>query len=711
MLPKNKPSKCFFVVYLRLHMKRILFYILIFITGHTALYAQMPIQNNTTDGFGNNGDPLDPNYAIQQDSTEQIDVKSVPIELHMWTVDKRLGNIIPVPVDTVFHQFQNTNLTEGMNGHYNYLGNLGSPRISRIFFDRPDYTPFLFTDPYSAFIMQPSDIRYTNTKSPFANLTYYKGGSKRDGEDRFKSYFSVNVNKRLAFGFSIDYLYGRGMYASQSTAFFNGNFFSTYLGDKYNMHFLFSMNNLKMAENGGITDDNYIMDPQSMSEGKKQFAPRDIPTNLTNTFNYNRNYVVFLTHRYNLGFYKDAESKDNKKPKKEFVPVTSFIHTLHLQTDNRKFIGNAPDSAIYVNTFLNNLETKDQTKHLKVKNTVGLSLREGFNKWAKFGLTAFASYEYRNYTLPDTLGSRRNAFTKKYTENTLSVGGELSKVQGKLLHYNVTGEIALAGTDVGQFNVDGKIDLNFRLFKDTVRLQAHAYIKNLNPSFYFRHFHANHYWWDHNDLAKEFRTRIEGELAIDRWRTNLKVGVENIKNYTYFDNADIRNPKDQAKFLNNAAVRQNSQNIQVFSAILNQNFKLGILRLDNEIVYQKSSNKTVLPLPDFSLYHNLYLNFSLAKKVVNIELGADLRYFTKYDAPDYSPAIGQYYLQNPEKLVKIGGYPIINVYANIHLKRTRIFVMMYHVNQGMGDSNYFLAPHYPIDPRMFKFGISWNFFD
>ena len=36
-------------------------------------------------------------------------------------------------------------------------------------------------------------------------------------------------------------------------------------------------------------------------------------------------------------------------------------------------------------------------------------------------------------------------------------------------------------------------------------------------------------------MDKEFRTRIEGELSIARWRTRLKAGVENIKNYTYFN--------------------------------------------------------------------------------------------------------------------------------------------------------------------------------
>ena len=270
----------------------------------------------------------------------------------------------------------------------------------------------------------------------------------------------------------------------------------------------------------------------------------------------------------------------------------------------------------------------------------------------------------------------------------------------------------MLGEDAGQFSVEGQGDLNFRLFNDTVRLEANAYIKNLNPTFYYRHFHSKHYWWD-NDLSKIMRTRIEGKLSIDRWRTQLKAGVENITNYTYLDNASVKytNANDVVSYKNDMAVRQHSGNIQVFSASLRQDFKLGILHLDNEITYQKTSNETVLPLPELVLYHDLYIRFGLAKKVLNIEMGADMRYFTQYYAPDYAPAIGQFYLQNPDTRYKLGGYPLINGYINLHLKRTRIFVQMYNLLQRTGEKSYFLAPHYPLNPRILKVGLSWNFFD
>ena len=145
--------------------------------------------------------------------------------------------------------------------------------------------------------------------------------------------------------------------------------------------------------------------------------------------------------------------------------------------------------------------------------------------------------------------------------------------------------------------------------------------------------------------------------------------------------------------------------------MLQQKLKVGIFHLDGEVAYQKSSEQDILPLPELSAYGNLYMKFGLAKKVLQIEMGADVRYFSKYYAPDYSPVIGQFYNQNPDDKIEIGAFPIVNVNANLHLKRTRFFIMMYHVNAGSGKSNYFLAPHYPINPRMIKFGLSWNFFD
>ena len=666
-----------------------------------------------------NGNPID--------TTAVTDASTIPIGLYQWKVTRRLGNIVPIPVDTLHAGFQNTNDPAGPTGQYNYLGNLGSPRMSRIFFDRKEESQFFFTDPYDQSVLRPEDVTFTNTFSPYTNLTYYKSFQNRNSEERFKSYFAINANKRLGFGFYIDYLYGRGMYNNQSTAFFNGGLFASYRGDKYDMHFIFNNDNLKMRENGGIADDRYITDPLGMAEGKKQYQSTDIPTVLNKVWNHNTSYHAFLTHRYNLGFYKDKEktdslasdnlsiANDSIEAEREFVPVTSFIHTLELDFNGRKYItqDDAQNRQYFEHTYFGN-DSIDQNRRTSLRNTFGISLREGFNKYAKAGLTAFLTHEYRDFTLPDSTDVPDQRIIKHYKENVVYVGGELLKEQGKLLHYKVLGEYAVAGEDAGQFRLEGNGDLNINLLGDSVRLDVNAYIKNLNPVFYYRNFHSKHYWWDNSDLSKIMRTRVEGKLNFNRLGTTLRAGVENIKNYTYLANTSVPVTNSNGEiisFKNNAAVRQHSGNIQVFTAMLQQKLKLGIFHLDGEVAYQKSSEPSILPLPELSAYGNLYLHAGLVKNVLKVSLGADVRYFTKYNAPDYSPVIGQFYLQNPENTVAIGGCPMVNVYANLHWKRTRIFVMMYNVNQNTGNSRYFLAPHYPISPRLLKLGISWNFFD
>ncbi|MDO4180179.1 MAG: putative porin [Bacteroidales bacterium] len=700
-------------------MKRIVSFIfLIFLCCSSYVAAQQRLSNqygSSASGldrgnYDRNGNPID--------TTAVVDANTIPIGLYAWKVDSRFGNVTYVPIDTLQHQFQNSNDVGGITGQYNYLGNLGSPRLTRIFFDRRDPSQYLFTDPYDFCVLRPEDVTFTNTLSPFTNLSYYKGGSSRYGEERFKSYFAINANKKLGFGFYIDYIYGRGLYTNQSTALFNGGLFSSYRGEKYDMHFIFNNDNLKMAENGGITDDRYITSPLDMAEGKKEYSSSEIPTRLNQIWNHNTSYHAFLSHRYNLGFYKektDSVSADSVKTTEVFVPVTSFIHTVQVDLNNRKYISYDynQNNQYFEHNYLGT-DSIDNTKRTSVKNTIGIALQEGFNKWAQAGLTAFLSYEFRNFALTDTTDVQGGRVIDHFKESSLSIGGELSKKQGKLLHYNVLGEIAIAGEDAGQFSVEGKGDLNVKLFGDTVRLDANVFVKNQNPVFYYRHFQSKHYWWDNNDLSKIFRTRIEGKLTIDKWGTQLRAGVENIKNYTYLANTSTPITGAEGEitgFKNNAAVFQHSGNIQVFSAILNQRLRAGIFHLDAEVAYQKTSEADVLPLPELSAYGNLYMKFGLAKKVLQIEMGADARYFSKYYAPDYSVAMGQFYNQNPNEKIEIGGFPVINVYANLHLKRTRFFVMMYHINAGSGTSNYFLAPHYPMNPRMFKFGLSWNFFD
>ena len=757
---------------------------LLFFIFPSISFAQFDDNYNQIDAEGN---MTSRNKTNRKDTLKNE--KEIPEGIKVWTIDSRFGDRKPALPDTLSHMFMNTVFTTGLRGEYNTTGNLGAPRINRIFTDRQNEGQFIFTQPFDFFITPIGQFHFTNTLSPFTNITYNTAGNRLNGEDHLTTKFGVNAGKKLGVGFKFDYLYGRGYYQDQSTAHFNYTMYGSYIGDHYQAHLLLSTNHQKVTENGGITNDNYIIHPESYSD---KYTTSEIPTVLSQNWNRNDNQHIFFTHRYNLGFSrkvpmtadeikakkfamaskKDNESskqeketsRNNKKDepiegrpdnakimgtepdgqkktndrlaldkhtadsllsienkkqadsmwmKKEFVPVTSFIHTIQFDNYRRIYQAYNTPSNYYANNYnvqeyLSGDSIYDKTRYYSLKNTFALSLLEGFNKWAKAGLKAFITSDLRHFTLPNTTG------IDSYNEHNLSIGAQLSKTQGKLLHYDAIAETWLTGSDAGQMKLDVNADLNFKLFGDTLTLSANGFLYRLNPTFYYRHFHSRHAWWDNNNLSKIIHSRIQGILNYQKTRTTLRVEIDEIKNYTYF--ASSYNTVNDNRVNHAIIVKQNNGLIHLLTASISQDFTFGPINWENMITYQNSSNKTVLPVPALNIYSNLYLRFKIAH-VLRCDFGADVRYFTKYYAPDYVPILGQYAIQTntdtngSDNRIEIGNYPVANVYANFHLKHTRFFIMLSHFNAGTGRKNYFFTPHYPLNQSILRFGLSWNFFN
>lgn len=757
---------------------------LLFFIFPSISFAQFDDNYNQIDAEGN---MTSRNKTNRKDTLKNE--KEIPEGIKVWTIDSRFGDRKAAVPDTLSHMFMNTVFTTGLRGEYNTTGNLGAPRINRIFTDRQNEGQFIFTQPFDFFITPIGQFHFTNTLSPFTNITYNTAGNRLNGEDHLTTKFGVNAGKKLGVGFKFDYLYGRGYYQDQSTAHFNYTMYGSYIGDHYQAHLLLSTNHQKVTENGGITNDNYIIHPESYSD---KYTTSEIPTVLSQNWNRNDNQHIFFTHRYNLGFSRkvpmtadeikakkfamaskkeNESSKQEKEPsrnnkkdepiegrpdnakimgtepdgqkkindrlaldkhtadsllsienkkqadsmwmKKEFVPVTSFIHTIQFDNYRRIYQAYNTPSNYYANNYnvqeyLSGDSIYDKTRYYNLKNTFALSLLEGFNKWAKAGLKAFITSDLRHFTLPNATG------IDSYNEHNLSIGAQLSKTQGKLLHYDAIAETWLTGSDAGQMKLDVNADLNFKLFGDTLTLSANGFLYRLNPTFYYRHFHSRHAWWDNDNLSKMIHSRIQGILNYQKTRTTLRVEIDEIKNYTYF--ASSYNTVNDNRVNHAIVVKQNNGLIHLLTASISQDFTFGPINWENMITYQNSSNKTVLPVPALNIYSNLYLRFKIAH-VLRCDFGADVRYFTKYYAPDYVPILGQYAIQTNtdtngnDNRIEIGNYPVANVYANFHLKHTRFFIMLSHFNAGTGRKNYFFTPHYPLNQSILRFGLSWNFFN
>ncbi len=673
-------------------MKKNIITIIILLLSFISIWGQesrfIPSDKKKISSTGNN------------DKNDKIKAKhdTVPIA-YVWRINETTGERFPAIRDTIRYNFQQTTLPDGQSVAMSHLGNVGSPSYSKLFFENEYQRSFFFWNSLEPYFKTPGKQLYYNTTVPYSNLFYQSGGSQSNKEERVKGEITSNFGKYVNLGFNIDYIYSRGYYQSLSNKSLNYNLSGSYIKDRYEMHAWGGNYSFLNSENGGLNNDSFVTDPNNPNYASLNYTSSSFPVNMNLTWNRVRGRQLFVTNHYHLGYYNKEKKHINEKDTivKTFVPVASFILTSQYTHQFRRF-SSYDTLAINSSTTVEALDTlysktyynrpvNDLTTLTEWKNTFGLSMREGFKDWVKFGLTAYVQHTNRRYSLPDSI---KNNFNKHF-QNNVALGGVLSKTSGKSLKYDIDAEISLAGHDFGQFKANAKLQTFAKFAGKEASLTATAYIKNLKANYLMSNVQSKYFWWNDKATGDIRRVFVGGELNLPQTGTKFNIGVENIQNYQYFNASKT--------------VDQNSGSVQVLAARLDQNLNVGILHWDNQLVYQTSSNQSVIPLPQLSAYSNLYLLTKVAK-VMTVQLGIDAHYHTAYYAPGYEPALMAFYNQQD---VKVGGFPMSTIYINAHLKKTRFFVMYYNVLKDVGSHGYFSLPHYPVNPMIFKWGLSWDF--
>ena len=620
-----------------------------------------------------------------------------------WTASSPLGLRIESPIDTLFENYAQKSVPSMVSDAWATTGNLGAEGSNMIWLERHSSSDFYFRDPLAHWLPSEHTMKYYNSRIPMTLLSYNASGGKETAQEKLKGDFSGNINSKAQVGALLDYIYSKGSYANQALKNLTWGASGSYMGDRYEMQAFYNHYNSLNKENGGITDSRYITDPAALQGGVSSINAKSIPTRLTAAHTRYVGGQLWMNHRYKVGYWHEEKTENDTIVKRTYIPVMSFIWTIDYSFAKHLFYNTAPGEAtgFFENTFLSATGTRDETKFSSVTNTVGVSMLEGFHKYAKFGLAAYARYQFRTYTqtpdtldhtVPTTLSPLPDYYfniANKKNQNLLWVGGQLTKQRGTLLTYDVTAEFGIIGEAAGDINIDGNVGTKFRLLGDTVNISAYGRFVNAHAPYLMQSYRSNHFIW-YNDFGKERTFKAGGILRIPHTGTAINIGVENIQNHIYFG-AD-------------AMPVQHSGSVQVFSAKLEQRLKAGILHWDNRITYQTSSNEAVISIPKLAVYSNLYLKCNIA--TLKLQFGIDCDYYTKYYAPSYQPATMAFYNQRE---VKCGNYPFMNLYANMKLQKARFYVLFSHINQGWFGKNYFSMPNYPLNPRRFQIGVAVDF--
>ena len=621
-----------------------------------------------------------------------------------WKLLSPLGLREEASIDTLFENYSMEFVPSAVSAAWATTGNLGGAGQNMIFAERAPMSNFFFRDAISHWLPSESKEKFYNTRIPMTLLSYSSSGGRDNSQERFQTTFSGNINAKAQLGAMIDYLYSKGSYANQAVKDLAWGVQGSYIGDRYEFQGFFNHYNMVNQENGGITDMRYITDPAEVQGGVTSVDTKTIPTRLNDAYSRQKGDELYLNNRYKVGYWHEEQVNDTTV-KRTYIPVSSFIYTLKYQSGKHMFVDYTPSETqeYFGRTYLDPNQTYDKTTYWTLTNIFGVSLLEGFHKYAKFGLAAYISHQVRNYTMPvDTL-DRSNPEEAGLTpmpegidiphskrEQLAYVGGQLTKQRGSVLTYGATAEIGILGPVAGDLKLDGQVQTRFPLLGDSLVINAFGRFHNTEAPYLAKNYISNHFVWQ-NNFGKIRDLTFGGSVYLHRTRTRVSAQATNLQNSIYFgaDGLPV----------------QHGGSVQVLSLSLEQNFKFGILHWDNRVTYQKTSNDAVIPLPDLAVYSNLYLLGKIA--TLHFQLGVDCDYYSKYYAPSFQPATSAFTNQRD---MKVGNYPFCNAYINMKLSKTRFYVMYSHFNQGLfGGDNYFSMPYYPLNPHRFQIGLSVDF--
>lgn len=624
-------------------------------------------------------------FAQKQDTVKHKIIKQ-------WTLSPDFSEEVDLPFDTVFsffHRFRTADRFSPVNAT---LGNYGLPFYQFSFFDRITDPDKFLTGNYYPFLFLPERATFMNTQKPFSELVWSFAGPRETSEQTFRIRHSQNVNRYLNFGLIYDIIYSLGQYNYQRAEDKDFTFFSSYTGNKYKLYFSAGVNNIVSYENGGITDF------KELEKDKTREVPVKLGSlNKATSFLKNRN--LLLVQRYTIGSNVVNKADTLPQEKSGFLGLSgTFSHIFTIESNKRTYSDNAPESGFYDTVYINKSVTFDSLYSRSIKNTVRFDFTTSEDRKFRLGGGVGIRNEIFKYSqiVPEK-DSLLKSDTLVWNRSNNVLVGRLYNNIGDKFRWLATGELFLSGYRAGDLIINGEISKSFDWKKGRAMWLITGGVATRQSSFWYENWGSNHFKWS-NNFDKEIRMDVGTRFSYPARKAEIKFNYAIIDNYTDFGT--------------DATPAQHAGGISIAAITLSKDMHLWKFHLATDLILQKSSNPEIIDLPlattRTAAYFEHLFRFESTGGRLNLQVGADATYNTMYHPYAYMPSTGRFYRQDQ---VSTGNYPFVNVFLNFKVKRTRVFVMLDHVNAKLIGYNYDMIPSYPMNVRMFRYGIAWTFYD
>ncbi len=521
--------------------------------------------------------------------------------------------------------------------------------------------------------LKSDDVKYYRVPTPVTELLFKSVMKQGQFTDVF---FATNTSEQFNFSIGFKGMRSLGNYQNILSGLKMFRFTSNYNSKKDNYKFKthYVSQNFENRENGGLTNSSII----NFESEDNLFTERSkLSVKFEDATSHFLSKRFFLDHQFVLLKSKKSNS-------------LSLGHTFEYETAYNSF--EQDKSSDFYGNSGNSINDKTQIKTMY--NKFYTSLKSNILDDLKISYLNY-NYDYLTNALsssPDGFDQNENSFSVDFKKNIFK-----NNISGKV-------EKNLFGDRLGDL-------LYIKLNSDFKNLNYYLEFSNLkkHPGFYFELFDSayNEVGW--NESLKKIKINNINLSVFSRGIGILNFKYSLVDNFTFFSKKDNQPFNDDGDLKLVPAINQSQQTIKHLKIKWQKEFRFGKFALDNSLVYQNvNQTNRILNLPEFLTRNTFYYSDDVFKKAMYLQTGITFKYFSKYYSNEYNPLISAFHIQTDKK---IGNFPLIDLFLNARIQRTRIYLKAEHFNSKLTGNNFYSSPTYPYRDFIIRFGLVWNFFN